>query len=459
MSPNVTPLQSRRNRPSNRVLPVSALFAGLICASGCATTQQSAPRAPSMQLTLATAAHHRFLTGQVPAVLAQGPVSVSAHVFTQPGSLVSVFAKTLPSPDAATFALDVRIPQALMRQPLLVRVSGPVGFYQTLVMPEGDAAGTLAIAAMDDKTTVIAQIYVAARASQSWPRSSDPAVLTPIISMEMARAVRQAPNAERTLAAVTQGVVAAVCAWQAVLSHQGLARTDVDDSQALVASLEWHTSTGQLVSDASSSSLQEARSHARCVDCTVPAAQLALAAQAGADAWLVYADKLPWALRSQALVDAAALQAHFMLAMVAQSQDNAANAVSSQAAAELEAGIASIRHSAPTASPTTTARCLSLAWQRYAQAVWQSVDADEVSLSNLWAQSTAQLQAPITALRLVRSQLNSRVAPAQTAASMASVYVRVFLATQSVLPAQSPNSTLRLSAALTLRSSLLVAAR
>jgi hypothetical protein len=412
-----------------------------------------------MQLELENAAQHRFLTGHLPAALVQGPVNVSAHVFTQPGSLVSVFAKALPSAQPGVFALDVRIPQALMRQPLLVRVSGPAGFYQTLVKPVGGEARTLDIPAMDDKTTVVAQTYVAARASQTWPRDTDPDVLTPMISVEMARAIRQAANAERTLAAVTQGVTAAVCAWQAVVSHPQFARPKADNSQALVASLVWHTSLGQIVGDARDTSLNEARSHAQCVDCAMPAAQLALAAQAGADAWLIYADKLPWALRSQAFVDAAALQAHYMLAMVAESQNNTPDAVSRLAAIELNADLARIRQNAQAASPTSTARQLNLAWQRYAQSVWQGICADDTSLSSVWTRSAPQLQEPIEALRLSRRTLNSRVAPAQTAASMAASYMRIFQATQAAVPVQSQSATLRLAAALTLRNSLLMAAR
>lgn len=459
MSSNISPHSIRLKRSSGRILAVFACVAELAFAPACASTQAGVRRAPSMQLEPIIAASHRVLCGHLPSSLAQGPVSVSAHVFTQPGSLVSVFAKTLPGQQPGAYLLDVRIPQALMRQPLLVRVSGPRGYFQTLVMPEGGPTGTLNVADMDDKTTVVAQVYVAARASQTWPAHTDPEVLIPIISTEMALAVRQSANPDRMLAAVTQGITAAVCAWQAVLGHQGLARSKVEDSLALVASLEWHTDSGHLASDEQNNALRDARSHARCVDCTVPAAQLALAAQAGADAWLVYADKLPWALRSQALVDAAALQAHFMMAMVVESQNNKPNPTSLAAATAFEAALASIRQSAAHASPTTTDKHLSIAWQRYAQAVWQSMDTGEAELGSVWAHSSAQLASPIDALRLVRRRLNSRVAPAQTAASMASSYVLVFQATQAALPQGSQDAAKRLSAALTLRNSLLVAVR
>jgi hypothetical protein len=175
----------RFNRRPAGVLCRVALAGALL--QGCASTGVSA-RAPSMMLQPGPAAQHRQLRGRLDKARVAGPVTLTAYVFTQPGSLVSVFARSTPVAADGRYSLDIRVPQALAREPLLVRASTPGTYLQVLLFPEDPTDSIMAVPAMDDQPPPMAVPV---------PPSPGPVAPTPGFSPPWLALLWQPPSARR----------------------------------------------------------------------------------------------------------------------------------------------------------------------------------------------------------------------------------------------------------------------
>lgn len=394
---------------------IVVFLAALVACQGCATASS-----PKDVLALKPLPRQHFVLQPklLEALAQQKAADVTAYSWTPTGGLIELPIDRPMQGAQAKPRFSLEIPQICAQEPILIRFRSQTEVRELLLEPAGfSQSQDTAVVVPGAKSTLVAQIYTAARAANIWPTTSSPHTLEHFISDASARLLLQIGNQERMLAVLTPGLVAAVQAQKAVMAS---APTSLVRTESLLAQSPSSSVGSRIFSDLA---LQQAQQAAVCVDCGPSQGQMTLASGAGLAALDIYLDKLPVNVRTKMRIELQRKRLELVERMLTSKPLILTQQVDLDAKKKLEKTFDDLSAQIEKLPRAYVQQQMASAWQVYAQALVASANQAHPDLASLWAAHADNIVRGVAALQKTHAQINARVAPQQTGEQLARAYL------------------------------------
>lgn len=242
--------------------------------------------------------------------------AITAYEVQADGSLTAISSGNVESAADGTYSVVVELTSQTMSDIVIVADdNGAQG--SVIVSGELSAGSTLTAAPIDTETTVETDIYVEARAQGSWETgSSNTAQLRAWITAELAAAIHGSTDYASNVASCARATTSAMASWSGALAHSAVGATSSEIEAAIAAQTQaqaaldaqLHAATSQAEVDAAIEAYFDATVEAHS-NAGITLEQMSNAAQAAAEAMLVYSGELTADAYAAAVSDAEQMRA------------------------------------------------------------------------------------------------------------------------------------------------------